>query len=126
MTAALKHLHMTCVALSYLLFCARGIWVLRGSPMMQRRWVKVVPHAVDTMLLASAIALAWRLGLSPLAHPWLMAKIIALLFYIGLGFVAIRFGRTQRVRLAAWLLGQGVFFYIVAVAITKDVLPWRG
>lgn len=126
MTAMLKHLHITCVALSYLLFLLRGIWVLRHSPMMERRWVKIAPHAVDTALLASAITLAWQLGLSPLAQPWLMAKIIALCFYIGLGFIAIRFGRSQRVRLGAWLLGQGVFFYIVAVALTKDVLPWRG
>ena len=126
MTAMLKHLHITCVALSYLLFLLRGIWVLRHSPMMERRWVKIAPHAVDTALLASAITLAWQLGLSPLAQPWLMAKIIALCFYIGLGFIAIRFGHSQRVRLGAWLLGQGVFFYIVAVALTKDVLPWRG
>lgn len=125
MTWALKHLHVACVALSYLLFFLRGLWVLRASPMMRKRWVKVAPHAVDTLLLASAIALAWQLGISPLTHPWLMAKIIALLFYIGLGFVAIRVGRTRHVRIAAWVLGQGVFFYIVAVALTKDVLPWR-
>lgn len=126
MTELPKHLHVSCVALSFILFFLRGIWVLRASPIMRQRWVKIAPHAVDTLLLASAAALAWQLGLSPLVHPWLMAKIIALLFYIGVGFVAIRFGRTQRVRLAAWLLGQGVFFYIVAVALTKEVMPWRG
>ncbi len=124
--SALKHLHVTCVALSYALFFLRGIWVLRGSPILRQRWVKIAPHAVDTLLLASAITLAWRLGLSPLAQPWLMAKIIALFGYIGLGFVALRFARTPRAHLGAWLLGQGVFFYIVAVALTKDVMPWRG
>jgi uncharacterized membrane protein SirB2 len=124
MIPALRHLHITCVVLSYILFFLRGIWMLRASPLMRRRWVKVAPHVVDTLLLASAITLAWRLDLSPLAHPWLMAKIVALLIYIGLGFVAMRFGRTQRLRLAAWLLGQGVFFYIVAVALTKNVTPW--
>ncbi len=123
--AALKHLHVTCVALSYLLFLLRGVWMLRDSPLLRRRWAKIAPHAVDTLLLASAITLAWRLGLSPLAHPWLMAKIIALVLYIGLGFVALRFGRTRTVRLTAWLLGQGAFFYIVAVALTKDVMPWH-
>ncbi|HKB59331.1 MAG TPA: SirB2 family protein [Gallionellaceae bacterium] len=123
MTALLKHLHITCVALSYTLFFLRGVWMLRASPLMQQRWVKIAPHTVDTLLLASAIALAWHLGISPLSHPWLMAKIIALLLYIGLGFIAMRFGRTRRTRLAAWLLGQGVFSYIVAVAITMEVVP---
>lgn len=124
MIAVLKHLHITCVALSYLLFFLRGTWALRGSSLLGRRWVRIAPHAVDTALLASAIALAWQMGLSPLAHPWLMAKIIALCLYIGLGFIAISLGRTWRVRLAAWLLAQGVFFYIVAVAFAKAVMPW--
>jgi uncharacterized membrane protein SirB2 len=123
MTALLKHLHITSVILSYTLFFLRGVWMLRASPLMLQRWVKIAPHAVDTLLLASAITLAWHLDISPLSHPWLMAKIIALLFYIGLGFIAMRFGRTRRTRLAAWLLGQGVFFYIVAVAITMEVVP---
>lgn len=120
----LKHVHVASVALSYALFLLRGIWVLRDTPVMHQRWVKIAPHAVDTVLLASAIALAYRLDISPLQTPWLMAKIIALLLYIGLGFVAIRFARTPRVHLVAWLAAQVVFFYIVAVALTKAVLPW--
>ncbi|TAJ80031.1 MAG: regulator SirB [Gallionellaceae bacterium] len=121
---AVKHLHMTCVAVSYALFFVRGIWMLRASPLLQQRWVKVAPHIVDTLLLVSAITLAYLLGISPLAEPWLGAKIIALLIYIVLGSVALKRGKTLRIRLAAWLVAQGVFFYIVAVAITRDVRPW--
>ena len=29
---------------------------------MRQRWVKIAPHTVDSVLLASAIALAWQLG----------------------------------------------------------------
>jgi len=121
----LKYLHVGSVAVSYTLFSLRGIWVLRGSPMMQQRWVKIAPHSVDTVLLGSAIALAYLLGETPFNAPWLLAKIIALLLYIGLGFMAIKYGKTQRQRLIAWLAAQLVFFYIVAVALTKAVLPWQ-
>ncbi len=121
----LKHLHITSVAASYVLFFLRGIWSLRASYIMRSRWVKIVPHAVDTVLLGSAIALAWQMGISPFSAPWLLAKIIALLAYIGLGFVAIDFARTYRVRLGTWIAAQAVFFYVVAVAVTKDVLPWK-
>ncbi len=124
MIAMLKHIHMTTVALSYVLFFLRGIWSLRASYIMQNRWVKIVPHAVDTVLLGSAIALAWEMGISPLAAPWLLAKIVALLVYVGLGFVAIDFARRYYVRLFFWLAAQAVFFYIVAVAFTKNVMPW--
>ncbi len=124
MTVFLKHLHVTSVVASYVLFFLRGIWSLRASYIMRSRWVKIVPHAVDTVLLVSAIALAWQLGISPLHAPWLIAKIVAMLVYIGLGFVAIDFARRYYVRLLTWVAAQAVFFYIVAVAFTKDVMPW--
>ncbi len=120
----IKALHMTCVALSYALFFLRGIWSLNDSSQLQRRWVKVVPHLVDTALLASAITLAVMLGLSPLSAPWLLAKIIALIFYVGLGTIAIKRGKTRQVKLIAWISAQLVFFYIVASAITHNPLPW--
>jgi uncharacterized membrane protein SirB2 len=119
----LKSIHVTCVVLSYTLFLLRGLWLMRGSRIMQQRWVKIAPHSVDSVLLVSAIALAWQLGYSPFNAPWLAAKIVALLLYVGLGMLAFRFGKTPQVRLAAWLLAQAVFFYIVAVAITHDPLP---
>ena len=118
----LKSLHVTCVIISYLLFFLRGFWLLRNSPVMRQRWVRIAPHSVDTVLLASAIVLAWQLGYTPFNSPWLAAKVIALLFYIGLGLVAFRFAKTGQIRLVAWLAAQAAFFYIVAAAITHD--PW--
>lgn len=118
----LKMTHVTCVALSYAGFVLRGIWMIRDSRMLERRWVRVLPHVVDTVLLASAIALAVMLKQYPLAEPWLTAKVVALVFYILLGMVALKRGNTRGTRIAAWLAAQGVFFYIVAVALTRNVL----
>lgn len=118
----LKIVHVSCVAASYSLFFLRGWWLLHDSPLMRQRWIKIAPHSVDSLLLASAIALAWQLGYSPANSPWLAAKIGALLIYIGLGMLAFRFGKTRGTRLAAWLCAQAVFFYIVAAAITRDPL----
>ena len=39
-----KHLHMTAVALSGLLFMVRGLWLLQGSTQLQAKWVKITPH----------------------------------------------------------------------------------
>jgi len=124
-TSMLKHIHITCVALSYSLFFLRGIWMLRDSSLLHRRWVKIAPHMVDTLLLASAIALAWQIGISPLSNPWLGAKIIALLFYIVIGAFALKYGKTKRIRLLAWLAAQMAFFYIVGVAVTHNPAPWQ-
>ena len=54
--AALKIAHLGCVALSYALFVVRGIWMMRESALLQQCWVKIVPHVIDFILLASAVA----------------------------------------------------------------------
>jgi uncharacterized membrane protein SirB2 len=120
----LKNTHVTCVVLSYLGFFVRGIWMMRASPLLERRWVRIVPHVVDTLLLASAIALAVLLRQNPLVQSWLAAKIIALVAYIVLGVFALRRGRTRADRMGFWVAAQAVFFYIVAVALTRDPTPY--
>ena len=123
---AIKFVHVGCVAISYALFVVRGVWMMRGSALLQGRWVRIVPHVVDTILLASAVALAVMSQQYPLANGWLTAKVAGLLVYIGLGTVALKRGKTRRVRIAAWLAAQAVFLYIVAVALTRMPLPWPG
>lgn len=94
--------------------------MIKGSPLLTVRWVKVSPHVIDTVLLTSAIMLASQWGWSALQMPWLMAKITALLIYIALGSLALRPGRPQSVRVTAWLAAIITFGYIVLVATTKN------
>ena len=119
---ALKSLHVGSVATSYALFFLRGIWMMQGSSLLEQRWVKIVPHLVDTVLLASAIAMAVRIAQYPFQTDWLTAKVLALFVYIGLGTLALKRGRTRGARVTAWLAAQAVFAYIVAVALTRNPL----
>ncbi len=121
---AVKHLHVTCAALSGALFAVRGVWMLRASPLLERRWVRIAPHVVDTILLASALVLVFRSGQYPFAQAWLGAKVVALLLYIVLGAVALKRGRSARLRAMALAGALAVFAYIVAVALTRQVLPF--
>lgn len=117
-----KFLHMGFAAISGALFVTRGLWMLTDSPLRQRAWVRSVPHLVDSLLLATAIILAWWSGQSPTANPWLGAKVGALIAYILLGSVALKYGKTRPLRSAAFLAALGCFGYIVATAITKNPL----
>jgi uncharacterized membrane protein SirB2 len=117
-----KTIHQSAVALSLTGFVARGLGSLAGAAWTQGRLAKTVPHVVDTLLLGSALTLAWSLRLSPLAAPWLMAKIVGLLLYIGLGMVALKPGRPVRVRATAWIAALVVFGWIVSVAFSKNAL----
>jgi uncharacterized membrane protein SirB2 len=116
----LKGVHMSAVTLSFAGFFARGVGSLGGAAWVRGRAARTFPHVVDTVLLVSAIALAWTLRLSPLAAPWLMAKIIGLVVYVVLGTVALKPGRPPGVRAAAWVGAMLVFGWIVSVAITKS------
>lgn len=116
----IKMIHVSSVVTSFLFFFIRGIWLIRESTILHRRWVRILPHVVDTVLLASAVTLAYKIQQTPFNDPWLTAKVSGLLIYIGLGMVAMRFGKTRRTRINAWIAAQCVFAYIVAVALTKS------
>ena len=114
-------LHVAAVLTSITLFVARAVWMARASPNLQRRWVKVVPHVIDTWLLASGVWLAWQLGTAGV-RGWLPAKLVALVAYIVLGAIALRRGRTRGVRMAAAVGAVATFGYIASVALTKTPL----
>jgi uncharacterized membrane protein SirB2 len=116
---SLKHFHMTCAALSGSLFLLRGVWMLRASNLLQAKWVRIAPHIVDTLLLASAIGLAAWSQQYPGQQPWLTAKLGALFGYIVLGSIALKRGRSKGQRLAALAGALALFAYIVLVATTK-------
>lgn len=121
-----KTIHQSAVALSITGFAARGLGSLMGAAWVRSRPAKTLPHIVDTVLLLSAITLAWTLRLNPLTTPWLGAKIAALLLYIGLGMVALRPGVPTRWRALAWGLALATFAYIVCVALTKSAAGFFG
>jgi uncharacterized membrane protein SirB2 len=122
--AVLKAIHVGAVTLSGAGFFARGLGMLAGARWVHGRLARVAPHLVDIILLVSAVALAWTLRVSPLTHAWLAAKLVGLLAYVGLGLVALRFGRTRAVRATAWAGALLAFAYIVSVALTKDPRGW--
>lgn len=122
--ALVKLVHQGAVTLSIAGFFARGLGSLAGAAWTQGAVAKRLPHVVDTVLLASAVTLAWMLHLNPLATPWLAAKIAGLLVYIGLGMVALNPKRPRAVRVGAWLGALATVTWIVSVAVTKHTAGW--
>lgn len=124
MYLALKHIHVTCVVLSGLGFLLRGYWKFMAPHHLQRQWVRVLPHGVDTLLLASALLLAWMSGQYPFVMPWLTAKVLALLAYIVFGSLALKRARTLGGQLLFFVLALCSFAYIVSVALSRQPMPW--
>ncbi|MBL8415762.1 MAG: SirB2 family protein [Propionivibrio sp.] len=122
MYLALKNLHVLCVVLSGSGFFVRGLWMLADSPRLNLRWVRVVPHFVDTLLLGSAIAMAVISDQYPLAQDWLTAKLTGLLVYILCGMMALRRGKSKATRGIFFAAALLAFAYIVSVALTRSPL----
>lgn len=117
----IKLIHMSTAYISISLFIIRGIWVFNDSGMMQRKWVKIVPHVNDTILLVSAIFLAVGIQQYPFVQSWLTAKFVALLVYIILGMFALKRAKTKNQKIVFFVLALMTFVYVVMVATTRNV-----
>ncbi len=118
----LIHLHVTTAVISLLLFLYRGIWVLRHGQHGRPRWMKWVPHFNDTLLFVLGILLMLTIQQYPIVNTWLTAKLTALLIYILLGMVVMKWARQRRYQFMAWFGALLVFAYMLGVALTKQAL----
>ena len=120
----MKDLHQFLAILTISGFILRSHWALRSSRFLQHRITRIAPHIVDTLFLATGIALVLQLQLPVLQTDWLIAKLAGLVVYIVLGALTLRPGRSERARLLAFTGALLAFAYVVNTAITKSVLPW--
>ena len=119
----LKQLHVTTVMVSGLLFALRYAWMLRDSLSERGPWVRTLPHVNDSFLLLSGLAMASVIQQYPLLDAWLSAKLFALLSYIVLGSVALKRGRTKRIRRWAGTAAILCYLYIVSSALSRSPIP---
>lgn len=98
--------------------------MVQDSARLSQRWVKIVPHINDTLLLVCAIVLMIQIQQYPFVVGWLTAKVIALLVYIGLGTLALKPGRPKPLRIVAFVLALDCFVYMVGVAMYKNPLSF--
>ena len=118
----LKSFHIMLAYLTVIGFVIRGLWSILDSPLREERWVRVVPHVIDTLLLVIGAALAFNIGAS-FSDGWLSAKLIALLGYIGFGVLAMR-ASTKSLKISGFVLALLCVGYIFAVALSRSAWPF--
>ena len=116
----LRQLHILFASLSFAGFTLRGLLMLADSPLLQQRWLRIVPHINDSLLLTAAIGLVVMSAQYPWTTPWLAAKIVGLLAYITLGVIALRPRFPKSVRVAAWVAALICFAWIASVARLRN------
>ena len=124
MYSTLKTIHVSFAIVSIAGFILRGVWMFTNSANLGRPIVQIAPHVVDTAFLISGMWLVVILNLPLLDHTWLIAKIIALTFYIVFGTIALRRGTTIQIRAVAFVSALLAYAYIVGVALYKSPVSW--
>ena len=117
----LKYLHIVCVAASFSLLFLRGLWLLRAFPAAQETWVRMLPHAVDGLLVVSALAMM-SLGSSKVWPDWLWAKFGYIVVYAVLSVLVFRLAGKRWQRGIAWAGALFMFLFITTVAVLQSPL----
>ncbi|TVL08170.1 invasion protein [Shewanella algae] len=119
---AVKHLHMTLIAVSVLLFIVRFVLKLRQSAIMDKKLLKVGPHVIDSFLLLSGLTLCFMIKQYPFVDPWMTEKIGAVVAYILLGVMALKSNRNLIFRIFAFLGALGWVVYAAKLAHFKQAV----
>lgn len=114
----LKHTHILLALVSGIGFALRGFVRLVLSRPLKHPVLKIAPHIIDTLLLASGVTL-WILVGWPLIS-WLGLKLALVVAYILLGMAAFKASAPARA-VGFYLAALLVFVGIAALAVHKPV-----
>jgi len=119
MYIGLKHTHILIAIISFVLFELRFFLIhIRKKPV--GKLLKVLPHIVDTLLLASGITMIVLAGFNVLETPWLLVKIGLVVLYIIAGVIAMR--STGMKSMVAFVIATLTIVYLFLIALNKNPL----
>lgn len=116
----MKHLHMTLAVISVAFFILRFAWTIKESGMLQKKWVKISPHIIDTFLFVIGIGMAFKLAINPLEYLWLAEKLCAIVAYIFTGYYALKMAKNRMMQFFGFLGAMGWVLLVFKIAATKQ------
>ena len=114
----IKIFHLSFILLSLFSFVGRVVLSETHPALLKQKAFKIVPHVIDTLLLISGITLIFQGDWLSTDYGWIIAKLVALFGYIGLGVVVMR--NRGAVRWLAFVGAMACFVYIGIAAVTKN------
>jgi len=112
----IKWVHIGAITASGLLFVVRFTLLQCGRSVAMAWPVRHLSYLIDTILLTAALMLVTILHQYPFVHPWLTAKVLLLVAYIGLGSYSFTRATNRTAQVTSGLAAIGVYATIVSVA----------
>ncbi len=119
-----RAVHIGAVLCSGTLFALRGVGVLAGARWPMSAALRWSSYAIDTVLLTAALVLVAMLPAALFANHWLTVKLVLLIAYIALGSLALKRGRSARVRAICFVAALAALAAMVGIARTHQPLGW--
>ena len=115
--AQIKWVHIAAVLASGSVFLLRGLMVQAGRPQFAMAApVRFLSYSIDTVLLTAALMLVTILPGAMFANGWLTVKLVLVVVYVVLGTLALKRGRTPRMRTTCYVLALLVFGFVLSIA----------
>ena len=114
----IKTFHLIFILLSISSFVGRIYLAEKRPEMLEQKWIKIGPHVINSLLLLTGFTLVFQGSWLSAEYGWIVAKLIALVAYVGLGIVAIK--SQGELRWKAFAGALACFVYIAVVAVTKN------
>jgi uncharacterized membrane protein SirB2 len=118
---AAKHAHLFFILLSVTLFVIQYVLKVRKSPLLEHRFFKIVPHAVNGALIISGLMMLAVTGYMPFTEggAWLTEKLTCVLAYIALGVFTMKIAANEGLRAFAFFGALGWLIMAANVTISK-------
>ncbi|MCH2056548.1 MAG: SirB2 family protein [Thalassotalea sp.] len=116
----MKHFHMLLAIVSVSFFTLRFFWLIKSPAMLDKKWVKISPHIIDTFLLGIGVVMAVKLAINPVDQLWLAEKIMAIVAYIFTGLYALKFARNRTMQIFGYVGAMGWVMLVFKIAHTKQ------
>lgn len=118
-----KHLHATFAVLSLVFLLLRVFLAWSTAAKLDKPWLKVLPHAIDGLLVASIVGVVVVTGMYPFSVPFVTEKLIAFIVYIVFSVLTVlalrgRFSVKLKAPFAAVAIMS--WFWLAKVAFMKQ------
>ena len=120
----IKLVHIAAVSASGAFFALRALGLLAGMRWPRMAPVRYLSYTIDTTLLTAALMLLTILPSGLYANGWLTVKLVLVVVYVVLGTLALKRGRTARMRTVSFLAAVAVYLAIIGIARAHHPMGW--
>ncbi len=120
MYMALKHIHLTAVFLSFVVFLIVFTASILRSPLAEKKILKILPHVVYTIILLTAITI-W-VTVNAYSFEWLASKLLGFVLYVLSISYATKWAKTNRMRYIGLASAFAWLLLTASIAFSKNAL----